>query len=152
MNYETDLSTQQSATQKNFWISGEDEDLFREKNHQPPSESRKEKTRRLSLPKEKRLLKRGEFLRVSKMGKRIVGRYLCLDYRPARTGRLGISAPCRYGSAPERNRFKRLVREAYRHLPSLPLFELNIVPRQCAKSANLSDIRDEMITLLKTCI
>ncbi len=150
MNYETDLSAQQDASQKNLWISGQNVDPFRAQDHQSPPQSGQKETRRLRLPKSCRLLKKGEFFRVSKKGKRLVGRHLCIDYRPAKESRLGISASCRYGSAPERNRFKRLVREAYRHLrEELPPFELNVIPRQCAKSARFGDIHKEILTLLQ---
>ncbi|MBX7066903.1 MAG: ribonuclease P protein component [Parachlamydiales bacterium] len=81
-------------------------------------------------------------------GKRLVGRFLCIDLRPAKKGRLGISASSKYGSAPERNRFKRLVREAYRQ-NSLPSWEIHVVPRQCAKGAKFSDIQNEITTLIK---
>ena len=139
MNYETDLSTQQNPAQKDFWISSQNENSGGAQSDQPAPQSGQKKTGRLG--KEYRLLKRREFLKVAKEGKRVVGRCLCIDCRPARRGRLGISASKKYGSAPERNRFKRLVREAYR-LSELPSFELNVIPRQCAKQANFSDIQN----------
>ncbi len=150
MIYETDLSTQQNTAQKNLWISGQNEDNLREKGDQPPTKSRQKKTCRLKLPKALRLLKRSEFSRVAKEGKRVIGRYLCIDWRPAKKGRLGISASVRYGSAPIRNRFKRLVREVYRqNYGSFSSFELNVIPRQCAKKARFLDIQNEIATLIK---
>lgn len=150
MNYETDLSTQQNPAQKDFWIPGQNENEIRAQTDQQAPPSRQKKTCSLTLPKKLRLLRRGEFLRVSREGKRLVGRFLCIDYRPAKRGRLGISASNRYGSAPERNRFKRLIREAYRQsYSSLPPYELNIIPRQCAKKASCTNILDEIRSLLK---
>lgn len=97
-----------------------------------------------------RLRSRGEFQRVVREGKRLVGKFLCVDYRPAKKLKLGISASSRYGSSPERNRFKRLVREAFRlNYASLPSFELNVIPRQCAKNAKVCEIREELTRLLK---
>ncbi len=97
-----------------------------------------------------RLRSRRDFQRVAKEGKRLVGRYLCIDYRPAKLLKLGISASTRYGSAPERNRFKRLIREAFRlTYAALPSYELNVIPRQCAKEAKCGEIMAELSRLLK---
>lgn len=97
-----------------------------------------------------RLRTRREFQRVTKQGKRLVGRFLCLDVLPASKSRLGISASSRYGSAPERNRFKRLVREAFRQAyNTLPSLDLHIVPRQNAKKASCSDISEDISRLLQ---
>lgn len=66
--------------------------------------------------------------------------------------RLGITASSRYGNAVERNRFKRLVREAFRTSFSrlLPSQEIHVVPRQLAKNARLRDIQEEIGRLLTT--
>jgi ribonuclease P protein component len=103
----------------------------------------------LTFSKAVRLRKRGEFQRVAREGKRLVGKYLCVDYRPAGLLKLGISASARFGSSPERSRFKRLVREAFRKSYALlPPLELNVVPRQLAKNARCADIEHELIRLL----
>ncbi len=152
MNYETNLPSQQNPPKKDLRIPGQNENHFGAQSDQPPPQSRQKEAGRLKYSKHSRLLKRRDFLRVSKEGKRLVGRYLCLDFRAARKSRLGISASSKYGSAPERNRFKRLVREAFRHqVHSLPLVELNVIPRQCAKQATFAHILDEMRSLLKQC-
>jgi len=63
--------------------------------------------------------------------------------------KLGISASTRFGSSPQRNRFKRLVREAFRiSYHRLPSLELNVIPRQCAKNAHCKDIENELTRLL----
>jgi|GEM_PF-1186606 len=100
--------------------------------------------------KENRLLKRHDFKRVSREGKRIVGKYLCIDFRYAPVSRLGITASTHYGSSPERNRFKRLVREAFRLNPSIlpQKLEINVAPRKLAKQAVLIDIQEELNRLL----
>ena len=150
MDYEKNLSTQQDEKKEEVWLSSPNEDPIGAKGDQPTPQGGAEAPCRLNFPKGSRLLKRSDFFKVAKEGKRLVGRYLCLDYRPAKKGRLGISAPTRYGSSPERNRFKRLVREAYRQTyPRLPDFELNVIPRQCAKGANINQIRDEIVSLLQ---
>ncbi len=150
MNHETYIPTQQTPPQENPRIPRSYEDSRRTQSHQPPPPPRPQKTSRLIFSKELRLRKRGEFQRVAKEGKRLVGRYLCVDCRPAKKARLGISASARYGSSPERNRFKRLVREAFRHsYAALPSLDLNVIPRQCAKKATCSNITDELVRLLK---
>lgn len=150
MNHETHIPTQQTSPQENPRIPRSYEDSRRPKGDQPPPPPRPQKTSRLIFSKEVRLRTRSEFQKVAKEGKRLVGRYLCVDYRPAKTARLGISASGRYGSSPERNRFKRLVREAFRQsYAKLPSLDLNVIPRQCAKQASCSNIADELIRLLQ---
>lgn len=81
--------------------------------------------------------------------RRVVGKHLCFDLRPAAKGqsRLGITASGRFGSSCERNRFKRLVREAFRLHPPVS-FDIHVIPRQLAKGARLSDIASEFERLL----
>jgi ribonuclease P protein component len=149
MEYEENLSTKQDTTTKEVRVQSQNENNFGTQSHQPPQKSRQKKIGRLTFCKESRLQKRRDFARVTREGKRLVGRFLCIDWRMAKRGRLGISASSKFGSAPERNRFKRLVREAYR-LSSLPPLELNIIPRQCAKKAHLLDIQNEIRSLVKS--
>ncbi|HSX25644.1 MAG TPA: ribonuclease P protein component [Chlamydiales bacterium] len=104
----------------------------------------------MKFPKRSRLLARRDFQRVAKAGDRRVGKLFCIDCRPAEKARLGISASGKYGSSPERNRFKRLIREAFRLSQNvLPKLELNVIPRQYAKKASCSDVMDELLRLLK---
>jgi len=168
MNHETHLSTQQAPPQKNHRISSADENKLRKKNYQSPQKTRPQEASRLArptarseapamceksgltFPKNRRLRRRSEFTRLMKHGERLVGRYFCLDYRPAKMARLGISASTRFGSSPERNRFKRLIREAFRNsCPSLPPYDMNVIPRQSAKGAVFYQIFEEWKRLLK---
>lgn len=63
-----------------------------------------------------RLLKRGEFLRIKRIGKRVQNRHFIAVFTPAPGGRsrLGITVTKRVGNAVVRNRIKRLVRECFR--------------------------------------
>ncbi len=104
-----------------------------------------------SFPKQFRLLKREDFRSMKADSQRAVGKSLCIDIRPSKAGvsRLGITASGKYGSSCERNRFKRLVREAFRELRTTwPTLELHIVPRQRAKTAKLADILADFHTLV----
>ena len=80
-----------------------------------------------SLPKEARLLKRAEFLRVYKQGSRIEGRFMTVFLLPGKRGihRVGITATRKaIGKAHDRNRAKRLLREVFR-LSRVELERLN---------------------------
>jgi ribonuclease P protein component len=69
-----------------------------------------------ALPKEKRLAKRREFLRVYEAGRKLFSRYSVLFF--AANGlpysRVGITATKKSGKANVRNRLKRWTREIYR--------------------------------------
>ena len=80
------------------------------------------------FPKEARLAKRAEFLRVYEQGKRIEGRYMTVFLLPNDRAiqRVGITATKKaIGKAHDRNRAKRLLREAFR-LSCAELIEVSI--------------------------
>lgn len=69
-----------------------------------------------ALPKEKRLAKRREFLRVYEAGRKLFSRYSVLFYaaNDLTYSRIGITATKKSGKANVRNRLKRWTREVYR--------------------------------------
>jgi ribonuclease P protein component len=69
-----------------------------------------------ALPKEKRLAKRREFLRVYESGQKLFSRYAVLFFMPNGLphSRIGITATKKLGKAHDRNRVKRWTRETYR--------------------------------------
>lgn len=69
-----------------------------------------------ALPKEKKLAKRREFLRVYESGQKVHSRYAVVFFAPNGLphSRIGITATKKLGKAHERNRVKRWTREVYR--------------------------------------
>ena len=69
-----------------------------------------------ALPKEKRLAKRREFLRVYEAGRKLFSRYTVLFFaaNDLPYSRIGITATKKSGKANVRNRLKRWTREIYR--------------------------------------
>jgi len=71
---------------------------------------------RFSFTKADRILKRSEFIALSKSGKRVQSAEFIAIFSPAQhdRSRLGVTVTKRVGQAVERNRLKRLVREFFR--------------------------------------
>ena len=98
------------------------------------------------LPKEKRLAKRREFLRVYETGRKWFSRYCVVFAAPNDLphSRIGITATKKLGKAAVRNRLNRWTREVYRHqreplgLDGRPMdFVVNVKP-----NAAVADFRD----------
>ncbi len=80
--------------------------------------------------------------------RRYVGTWIIIDAIPSQTSkiRLGITANRRFGKSHHRNRFKRIVREAFR-LIRLELkidLDINIKPLFIAKNASMHDIQSDL--------
>lgn len=108
---------------------------------------------RFGYPKTVRLLRRRDYLNVAQSKDKRAGKYIYVDCLSTdrEFSRLGITVTRRYGKSHERNRFKRLVREAFR-LSRLDLpenFDIIVKPRAYAKQACLKDIQDEIKKILK---
>ena len=69
------------------------------------------------MPKKERLLKRAQFLTLSKQGKKIyTDCFIAIVIRgTAHNNRIGITVSKKVGNAVERNRIKRIIREYFRH-------------------------------------
>lgn len=104
-------------------------------------------------PKSLRLIKRYQYKRVAVKPTRQVGQLLVIDSRKNYTGftRLGITVSRKYGKSHERNRFKRLVREAFRQSRSQLAAGLDLVikPRSSCLKAGYSDVLKELLFLLE---
>jgi ribonuclease P protein component len=101
------------------------------------------------LPKSARLLTRSQYTSFHRHSIRLFGQQISVDIRQgnAPSAKLGITVSRKFGKAHDRNRFKRVVREAFREIySSLPEdLELNVVPRKSnaplSKQAVLVDLQ-----------
>lgn len=106
-----------------------------------------------SFPKALKIRTRKQYQRLSYKGSRCLGSSIILEFCPhsyTKT-RLGITVSRKYGKAHERNRFKRMVREAFRtgyHLLPTHL-DVNVKPRGHPKNLKMGDIQQELICLLQ---
>ncbi|HKP70798.1 MAG TPA: ribonuclease P protein component [Pyrinomonadaceae bacterium] len=119
---EENLSTKQSPPRKKARLQGENGNEERTGRSQAPSSEGTQAPDgstllRLGLPKETRLAKRAEFLRVYEQGTRFEGRYMTVFILANKLGRqrVGVTATKKaIGKAHDRNRAKRLLRESFR--------------------------------------
>jgi ribonuclease P protein component len=103
-----------------------------------------------------RLRLRSEFLNFRQTQSKtspLIGRWILLEIRQGGSldVKLGITASRRFGKSHLRNRFKRIVREAFRlSVPNLPPgLEMIVKPRSLALNATSTDIREELIRLIQ---
>jgi len=123
-NYaEENIPAEQSPTREKARLQGEDGDQKRPGGDQAPSGKGPQTPNGSPLlsfefPKETRLLKRAEFLRVYEQGMRLDGRFMTVFILPNSLGRhrAGITATKKAigTKAHDRNRAKRLLRESFR--------------------------------------
>lgn len=87
----------------------------------------------MKFPKSARLLCSAQYKYLNRQGLRLFGEQIAINIRQGNSlqPRLGITVSRKYGKAHDRNRFKRVVREAFRELlAELPSdLELNVSPR-----------------------
>jgi ribonuclease P protein component len=104
------------------------------------------------FPKSARLLTSSHYKFLHRNSSRLFGEQLFVDIRQgkAASAKLGITVSRKFGKAHDRNRFKRVVREAYRELYlSLPNdLEMNISPRKTGISPTKGAILAELHQLL----
>ncbi|MFZ0240749.1 MAG: ribonuclease P protein component [Desulfobacterales bacterium] len=105
-----------------------------------------------SFPKTARILKRSEFLRLSRTGKKIQNRHFILLYSrsfPAQL-RFGITVSRKVGNAVRRNRVKRLVREHVRRVRPLMSggWDINIIAKKDAANLSGGEVGTSLAQLL----
>ncbi len=101
-----------------MWISQTNENCQGQSDCQSPKKTRTQTVNYrvgLGFPKSIRILSKYFFQRVFKRGTRWSGSFVLFQYVPSDShSRLGITVSKKYGKAHDRNRFKRVVREAFR--------------------------------------
>jgi ribonuclease P protein component len=101
-----------------------------------------------SYPPRARLRTRNEVREVLDRGEVFPGRQCLVRRIPnaALGARLGIAAPRAYGGSVRRNRFRRLVREAFRHLrAALGDHDYFVTPRRGLAEPTLEGIRADLL-------
>ena len=97
------------------------------------------------LTKRQRLLKRSEFLWLSKNGRKTQNRHFIAVYRRRDDGvsRIGITVSRRVGNAVTRNRIKRHCREAFRchAIRSVPAMDIMVIAKREAARIDGAETR-----------
>jgi len=93
--------------------------------------------------------KRSQFIYLQKNGTRFFGEYLYVD-KIKSSPSYGITVSTKFGTACERNRFKRRVREAVRNLAKeIPLeWAFVVYPRKKAKTCTSLCLEEELKKIL----
>lgn len=103
-------------------------------------------------PKSARIRTRRQFQRISQQCTKHVGQWIIVEARENKYNltRLGITASKHFGNSVQRNRFKRIVREAFRlcrhQLPQG--FDLNVKPRNGDYKAKSTEILAELLSFV----
>lgn len=110
-------------------------------------------SKNLNFPKSARLLKGHEFRHMRENAKSIRGKSIVLCYCPApdEKKRLGIIVSKRFHKrAVKRNRAKRIIREAYRHLQDmLPNHWFVIISRAQLADKNSTEVQEDLLRLIQ---
>jgi ribonuclease P protein component len=156
--HEKNLSAKQYVTEKDPRVSGPYVNQERPARHQEKACQGAEETGRhhrfkigtvrvSGFPRHERLLKRTDFLRVSRQGNKVYTSHFIILWTesPISAIRLGITVSGKVGNAVIRNRLKRLIREFYRQNKCLfPPADFAIIARQGADRLSFGEVCREL--------
>lgn len=110
---------------------------------------------RLKFSPFQKILKKREFNLIYQKGKRLSGKRLVLFYLTNQSfhSKLGLTIGKKWGKAPHRNRFKRVIREAFRKTyDSIPKgLMINIHPKQGYQDLTVHEVETELKYLILIC-
>ena len=108
---------------------------------------------RLSLPAQRRLRRKSDFEAAYARGRRFGNGFFAVTARPndISGARLGLAVSVKNaGSAVERNRLRRIIRESFRlHQHELPALDLVVSTRGRARDAAGAELHSSLIALWK---
>ncbi len=153
---EKNVPAKQKAPTEDTRLQSENEHSQWTQSLEEPSKKRAEETDRMRFPKSRRLLNRRDFRSVVTKGRRFIAKNIIIDYRFKNQplSRLGIAASKRFGKSHQRNRFKRITREAFRNSITRfpPGLDIIVRPRKKALEASSCQIQEEMLSFLHDCL
>jgi ribonuclease P protein component len=159
MQDEKDISTEYEAAQEETRIPFADEDPAGSRHPEGPPSAGPQVSLRLSpstFPKTARLLRRAEFQRAYRTGRRFVGRFVVVFVVPTEGEvRVGITASKKIGSAVVRNRCKRRIRELVRlNRGTLGDAGVDVVVnvRRGCERARWNDLREDFLICLERAV
>jgi ribonuclease P protein component len=106
----------------------------------------------LNLSKKYKVKKRHEYKKIYRARNRLAGKYIFLDflYNNLDHLRLGLSVNSKFAKSNIRNKFKRQIRESFRHLKlknNLNL-DINISPKSSALNSTFKDLDEDLNSLI----
>ena len=106
------------------------------------------------FPATRRLKKRSDFKRIHHHGKAIEGTYFTLQILPmVGRSRLGITIPRGWGNAVQRNRIKRLIREAFRrHGEIFSGMDTIVRPHGACKGRRAEEIEQSLVEEVRAAV
>lgn len=141
-----------------MWLPQKNENCQRAHHYQPSPQTGPQEinsslnTTSAKFPKSSRILTRNHYHGVYRAGNKLVGETVIVDYRLGKSlcPRLGITVSKRYGKAHDRNRFKRVVREAFRarFLDFPQDLEINVLPKFPIRPPHKQAILDDLTLLI----